>query len=73
MGLICIEGKITIHEANVYSCNALDMRVAEKLQEAKACYLNGGWHIHGLKRTDHIDFVTAKTIRYPADTFFRIP
>lgn len=73
LGLVCTEGEIPIDRSNVYSCNALDMRIAEKMVDARNHFKRGVWHIHGIKRRDHYDFITGKTDQYPPDTFFRIP
>lgn len=53
---------------HVWSCNGLDMRLASKMREARKAANNGCWHIHGIKRQDHQDYILGRTDNFPADT-----
>lgn len=69
---ICDRAGIKIKQCpGVWSTNGLDMRVASKLQEARRQHQSGAWHIHGIKRVDHLNFITGKTDDYPSDTIYQ--
>lgn len=52
----------------VWSTNGLDMRVKSKLLEARSEREKGAWHIHGIKRVDHLKFILGETHEFPVDT-----
>lgn len=66
-GMVCAKAGITIVPLNVYSTNGLDMRAKSKLVEARKALFNGVWHIHGIKRHDHLDFIFGWTNLFPND------
>lgn len=66
-GMVCVQAGIPIVPLNVYSTNGLDMRAKSKLVEARKAFLNGVWHIHGIKRHDHLDFIFGWTNLFPKD------
>lgn len=67
--MACQEAGIPIvNLPNVWSTNGLDMRVASKLIAARKSAEAGCWHIHGVKRQDHLDFILGKSEVFPADT-----
>ena len=66
-GLVCRRAGIPIEQQNVYSTNGNDMRCASKLIEARTAYNTGAWHIHGVKRQDHIDWITSATNAWSKD------
>lgn len=54
----------------VWSTNGQDMRVASKMVQAKAMIETGVWHVHGVKRLDHLEFILGKTRNFPTDTLW---
>lgn len=67
--LVCEKAKIPIHNlVGVWSTNGLDMRVASKMVQAREAARNGCWHIHGVKRLDHRQFILGETDQFPSDT-----
>lgn len=66
-GMVCVQAGIPINQLNVYSTNGLDMRAKSKLVEARKAFLNGVWHIHGIKRHDHLEFIFGWTNLFPKD------
>lgn len=67
--IVCAQAGIPLMPlAGTYSCNGLDMRLESKMREARASASNGCWHIHGIKRKDHLDYILQKTETFPADT-----
>ncbi len=67
--MICKKAGIPILQLDrTYSCNGLDMRLATKMKEARVAMRAGAWHIHGIKRKDHQDYILGKTDAMPADT-----
>jgi len=70
--LVCQSAGIKIQQCpGVWSTNGLDMRVSSKLDQARSHYRSGAWHIHGIKRNDHLDFITGNSYVYPADTIYQ--
>lgn len=59
-----------VQPPGIWSCNGLDMRVASKLLMARTEAMDGAWHIHGVKRQDHLDFILGQTNQFPADTYW---
>lgn len=67
--LVCDEAKILIQNLEgVWSTNGQDMRVASKMMWAREAARNGCWHIHGVKRLDHRQYILGETDVFPADT-----
>jgi len=67
--LVCEKAGIEIHNLNgVWSTNGLDMRVASKMIQAREAARNGCWHIHGVKRLDHRQFILGEIDQFPIDT-----
>lgn len=66
-GMVCVQAGIPIVQLNVYSTNGLDMRAKSKLLEARKAFHNGVWHIHGIKRHDHLEFIFGWTNHFPKD------
>jgi hypothetical protein len=67
--IVCKAANIGIVQiSGVYSCNGLDMRLLSKLNEARESARMGCWHIHGIKRKDHQDYILGKTNAFSADT-----
>lgn len=66
-GMVCVKAQIPIEQQQVYSTNGLDMRCASKLMAARTAYNTGAWHIHGVKRQDHIDYISGATNELPKD------
>lgn len=69
-GIVCEQAGIPIVQQSVYSTNGLDMRMGSKLLEARNAYNTGAWHIHGVKRQDHIDFISGVTAEFPQDVIW---
>lgn len=67
--IVCDQAGIRVkHIEDVWSCNGLDMRLASKMKEARTAAKRGAWHIHGIKRQDHQDYILGRTDKFPDDT-----
>lgn len=68
MAILCKRAKVEIYQPEgVWSTNGLDMRMASKLMEARRALQSGCWHIHGIKRHDHLNYILGKTDEFPKD------
>lgn len=69
----CERAGIVIEQLpKVWSTNGLDMRIANRLRTARQEVKGGAWHIHGVKRADHLAYIMGQTDHFPADTFHNI-
>lgn len=68
MPILCNRAGVKIYQPEgVWSTNGLDMRMASKLVEARRQANSACWHIHGVKRQDHLDYILGKTEEFPKD------
>lgn len=67
--IVCERAGIPIISCpGVWSTNGLDMRVASKMMMAREAVRSGCWHLHGIKRLDHRQYILGESDQFPADT-----